>query len=209
MEVDVVDREVSIAVDEIDEALADTVDGRDVELHRAGARRNRPRAKIERAAERRLGVVDAEREGADDRALDRLHGARNVGRLRVHDDVHRALAVELDLARAVPRDRTEAHRFQHAAQRLRLRRGELDELEPVHAERVLRFGDRFAVEGGRHRGSWLLVRRTQRAVVAIIAYRAPTRVRAAAAIRARAPPPAAAGSSARPSRRGRRAAPAG
>ena len=120
-------------------------------------------------AESGLCVMHAQGEGADDRALDRLDGARNVGGLRVDDDVHRALPVELDLARAVPRDRTEAHRLQDAAQRLRLRRGELDELEPVHAERILRLGDRFAVGGGRHRGSWLVVRRTRRAVATIIA----------------------------------------
>ena len=51
-----------------------------------------------------------------------------------------ALAIERDLARAVARDRLEAHLLHHRAQRLRLRGGELDELDAVDAHRVRRFG---------------------------------------------------------------------
>ena len=128
-EVDVVDREVVVTVDEIDEALADAVDRRNVELHRAGAHGDRPGAELERAPECGVGVAHPDRDRADDGPLDGLHGARHVGRLRVHDDVHRALPIELHLARAVPRDRPKAHRLQHPAQCLRLRCREFDELD--------------------------------------------------------------------------------
>ena len=150
-EVDVVDRELVVAVDEIDEALADAVDRGDVELHRPRAHRNFPRAELERAVECGIGVVEADGDRAQDRRLDRLHGSRNVGRLRIDDDVHRALPVELHLARAMMRDRPEPHHFQHAAQRLRLRRRELDEFDAVDAERVEGFGDRLAVHRIGHR----------------------------------------------------------
>ena len=44
-----------MAVDEIDEAFADAVDRRDVELHRPGAHRDSPGAEVERAAEGEVG----------------------------------------------------------------------------------------------------------------------------------------------------------
>src|SRR5207245_2390018 len=146
-EVDVVDREIFVTVDEIDEALADTVDSGNVELHRPRTHGNRPRAKVERAPEGRVGIAYANRHCADDRPFDGLHGARYIGGLRIDDDVHRALPIELDFARAVVRDRPESHCLEHAAHRLRLRRREFDELESVDAERVLRLGYRFAVQG--------------------------------------------------------------
>src|SRR6266480_4101322 len=37
-EIDVVDGEIAVAVDEVDQAVADAVDAGDVELHRGGAR---------------------------------------------------------------------------------------------------------------------------------------------------------------------------
>jgi hypothetical protein len=50
----------------------------------------------------------------------------------------------------VSRDRPEPHHFEHAAQSLGLRRGEFDELDAVDSERVLGFGDRFAIQRIRH-----------------------------------------------------------
>src|SRR5439155_1738749 len=43
-EIDVVDGEIAVAVDEVDQAVADAVDAGDVELHRRGARRHVPGA---------------------------------------------------------------------------------------------------------------------------------------------------------------------
>ena len=107
---------------------------------------NNVEIQVQRPAIRDLGIADANGEGTDDRALRGLYRARNVGGLRIDDDVHRALPVELDFARPVPRDRPESHPFQHAAHCLRPRRREFDELDAVDAERVLGFGDRFAIQ---------------------------------------------------------------
>src|SRR5882672_472811 len=70
--------------------------------------------------------------------------------MRVDDQVHRALAIEHHLARAVARDRREAHLLQQRAELLRLRGGVLDELEPIDAERI--GGLRQILLGG-HSGS--------------------------------------------------------
>ena len=145
-EIDVVDREFVVPVDEIDEALADAVNRGDVELHRPRPHGDLPRAELERPAERGVGIADAHRERADDRTLGRLHRARDVRRLRVDDDVHLALAIELDLAGAMAGDRPEPHALEHAAQRLRLGRGEFDEFDAVDAEEVVRLRDRFAIQ---------------------------------------------------------------
>ncbi len=152
-EVDVVDRELVVAVDEVDQAVADAVDRGDVELHRPRADGHLPGAEVERAVVRVVGVADAHGEGADHRPLVGLHGAGDVGGLRVDDDVHRTLPVELDLARAVARDRPEPHRLQHAAQRLRPGRREFDELDAVESERVQGFGDGLPSHFVRHRHS--------------------------------------------------------
>ncbi len=145
-EIDVVDREFVVPVDEIDEALADTVNRGNVELHRPRPHGDLPRAELERPAERGIGIANADRERADDGALGRLHRARDVRRLRVHDDVHPALAIELDLAGPMARDRPESHPFEHAAHGLGLGRGEFDEFDAVDAEEVVRLRDRFAIQ---------------------------------------------------------------
>ena len=117
-EVDVVDRELAPAVDEVDAARADAVDRRDVQLHRLHVGRHRPGAAVERApvARRRRRARAARRR--DDRR--RCRSRRGV--VRVDDDVHVALAVQQHLARAVARDRPKAHRLEHLAERLRLAR---------------------------------------------------------------------------------------
>jgi hypothetical protein len=144
--IDVVDREFVVPVDELDEALADAMNRGNVELHRPRPHRYLPRPELARPAERPVGVANADRERADDGPFGGLHGARDIGRLRVDDDVHRALPVELDLAGPVPRDRPEPHPFEHAAQRLGLRRGEFDVFDPVDSERIVGLRDRFAIQ---------------------------------------------------------------
>src|SRR5207237_6004195 len=101
--IDIVDRELIVAIDEVDQALAHAVNRRDVELHRTGAHGDLPCAQVERTPERIVGIADANRKSADDGSLDRLYDARDVGRLRVDDEVHRTLAVDLDFTRTVAR----------------------------------------------------------------------------------------------------------
>jgi hypothetical protein len=64
--------------------------------------------------------------------------------MRVDDDVHAALSVQHHLARAVPRHRAKADRFEHLAERLRPRRRVLDELDAFDAQRVARIDDGLA-----------------------------------------------------------------
>src|SRR5665213_3909090 len=65
-EIDIVDRAARpVAVDEVDEAAADPLDRRDVQLHRPDAARDRLGAQFGGAAVRGGGVADAERDRAD------------------------------------------------------------------------------------------------------------------------------------------------
>src|SRR5207237_3992537 len=64
-EIDVVDRVLAVAVDEVDQAAADALDGRDVELHRPELAVHWLGAELDRAVIGRGGILDAERDGAD------------------------------------------------------------------------------------------------------------------------------------------------
>ena len=149
-EINVIDRELIVAIDEIDQALAHTVNRRDVEFHRTRAHGNLPCAKVERAPERIVGIAHANGKSADDGALDRLHGTRDVGGLRVDDEVHRPLPVELHFARAMPSHELKSHLFEKAAERLRARRREFDELDAVESDRVGGLANRFTFHGACH-----------------------------------------------------------
>src|SRR5204863_4114784 len=89
------------------------------------------------------GIAHAQRECREHR-----RGARRL--VRVDDQVHRALAIEHHLARAVARHGGEAQLLQERAELLRLGGGVLDELQSVDAERVGRLGQVFP---GGHSGS--------------------------------------------------------
>jgi hypothetical protein len=79
------------------------------------------------AAVRIRGVAHAKRDGAD-RGCAARRLAHRVG-VAVDDDVHVALAIEDHLARPMPRHLGESHLAQEAAERERLARGVLDELD--------------------------------------------------------------------------------
>ena len=136
-EVDVVDRELAIAIDEVDAAGAHAVDGRDVELHHLHLRRHRPGAALERVPVGGGGVAHAQRDRGDHRRLARaatLRGSALTWALMTTFIV--ALPVQQHLARAVARHRLEAHHLEHLAQRLRPAGRVLDELDAVQPERV-------------------------------------------------------------------------
>ena len=149
-EIDVVDREVAIAVDEIDAARADAVDRGNVELHHFHLRRHDPCAAVDRVAISGRGIAHAQREGRDRRYFRGWRRARLPAGVRVDDDVHVALPVEQHFAGAMARDRVEADHFQNLSERLRLAGRELDELDAVHPQRIGRAGDQFTVGGLSH-----------------------------------------------------------
>jgi hypothetical protein len=72
--------------------------------------------------------------------------------LHVQDEVDVALPEAQHVLGAMPRDSREAHRLEQRLQRLRLWRGEFDELEAVRAERIVeQVGVGLGVHGGLRR----------------------------------------------------------
>jgi len=75
-----------------------------------------------------------------------VHCMGKIGWLGIDDDIHRPLPVEFDFSGSVPRDRTKPHLLKQAAQRLRIRCGELDEFNATDAKGIgAFFGDRFVL----------------------------------------------------------------
>ena len=118
-EIDIVDRVLAVAVDQIDQAAADPLDRRDVQLHRADLAVHRLGAEPDRPVIGRSRVLDAERDRADRRPVQPRKGLRKALGLGVQDEVDVALLVERDVFRAVPRRRDKPHPLE---QRRQLRR---------------------------------------------------------------------------------------
>src|SRR5262245_26764609 len=68
-EVDVVNRALAVAVDQIDQAAADAFDRRNVQLHRPDARLHRLRAQLDTATQRERRILHAERHRARRRTM--------------------------------------------------------------------------------------------------------------------------------------------
>ncbi|OQC07350.1 MAG: hypothetical protein BWX79_01898 [Alphaproteobacteria bacterium ADurb.Bin100] len=149
-EVHVVDRELAVAVHEVDAAAARPVHRRNVELHHFHADRHRPGAALQRAPVGRGRVTHPQCHGGDDRLVVQRAALPCATPMGIDDDIDAALAVQQHLARAVPRDRAKAQRLQHLAQGLGPGGGVFDEFDAFHAQRVGRLVDRFAVVCFRH-----------------------------------------------------------
>ena len=134
------------AVDEIDDRVADALDGRDVQLARRGLPRVAPRAQGQRALVGCLGVLHPEGNGTDAGAVQAGEAlSKGVG-FGVEDEVDAALAVQRHRLVAVLRDGLEAHALEQFAHRLGIGCGVFDEFETVGAHRVVPWG------GGRSGG---------------------------------------------------------
>ena len=90
-EVDVVDRHAAavarVAVDEVDQRVADALDRRNRELHRAGMRLDAPGAVGHARAVGVRRIPDAERDRADRRPVHARERLREARRFRVDDEV--------------------------------------------------------------------------------------------------------------------------
>jgi len=138
VEIDVVDRFAFLeAIDQVERRAADALDRRQAQLHRPGRQLDRLRAELQRARVGGVRVLDPERQAARGRAVLGGEIGRQAVRLAIDDEVDRALAKERDVLRAVARDLGEAEQREHALERARRRRGELDELESHQAHRVV------------------------------------------------------------------------
>src|SRR3989442_10489140 len=140
-EIHVVDRVavivLGIAVDEVDERVADALDRRDAELARPRAAFHAPGAALEEPVVRRRGILHAEGHGAHARAVATSKVLRERARLGVDDEVDVALLVEQHVLVAVPSDRLEAHALEQLAERPGIGHRVLDELEAVGLDRVV------------------------------------------------------------------------
>jgi hypothetical protein len=148
LEVDVVEADVADvaglravlagpAVHQVDQAVADALDGGDVQLAGAGLVGEAPGAQRGGALVGLLGVLHAEGDGADARAVLAREALRERIGLRIQDEVDRALAVQQHVLVAVLGHGREAHALEHLAHGDRIRCRVFDEFEAVGAHGVL------------------------------------------------------------------------
>src|SRR6266851_2191522 len=135
-EIDVVDGVLAIAIDEIDQAAADPLDGGDIELHRPDLAGNGAGALRKRAATGLGRVAHAKGDGADRRSVQPREGLGEAPGLGVDDEIDVALAIEGHVFGAMPRRRDKAHALEQTAEFRRVGRGIFDELEAVGAHRI-------------------------------------------------------------------------
>ena len=156
LEVDVIDADVADgarlravlaapAVDEVDQRIADALDRRDVQLHRAGLVVEAPCAEFQRVLVRLRGILHAERDRADRRAVQAREALRERIGFGVDDEVDVALAVHRHVLVAVARDRGETHPFEQLSERFRVRCRVFDEFEAVGADGVVPVRDLHGV----------------------------------------------------------------
>ena len=125
------------AVDEVDQRVADALDRRNVEFHRARLRVEAPCAEFERPPVGERGVLDAKCDRADRRPVQPRKALREGIRFRVDDEVHAALPVQRHVLVTMPGDGDEPHAGEQAAQRGRVGCRVFDELEAVGSHRVV------------------------------------------------------------------------
>ena len=142
-EIDVVDRSITVAVDEIDEAAADAFDGRDVELHRPRRTRDRLGAELDGPGVGPARILDAKRHGAHRGAVHPGEGLGEAVGLGIDDEIDIALAIEGDILGTMPGEGAEAEALEKRAELAYVGRRVFDEFESVGAHRV--------VEAIRHR----------------------------------------------------------
>jgi hypothetical protein len=147
-EVDVIDADIADAagrsaafaapaIDEVDDAVADALDGRDVELHRPAFRVVTPGAQFDRTTIGVGGVIDAKRNGADRWAVQPSEALGEGVGFGVDDEVDLTLPIQRHVLVPMAGDGDEAHAFEKLAKRNRIGCRVLDELEAVSAHRVV------------------------------------------------------------------------
>src|SRR6266849_10911166 len=118
-EIDVVDGVLAIAIDEIDQAAADPLDGGDIELHRPDLAGNGAGALRKRAATGLGRVAHAKGDGADRRSVQPREGLGEAPGLGVDDEIDVALAIEGHVFGAMPRRRDKAHTLEQTSEHRR------------------------------------------------------------------------------------------
>jgi hypothetical protein len=146
-EVDVIDADVADrtgvailpapAVNKVDQAVADTLDCRDVQFHRPGLRIEPPGAKFERAPVRIRSVVNAKRDCADRWPMQTGETLCERIRLCIDDEVDLPLAIESHLLVTMSRHGDKAHLLEKLAECGWIGCGVFDEFEAGRSHRVV------------------------------------------------------------------------
>src|SRR4051812_36906909 len=110
-------RVLRIAVDEVDERVADSLDGRDVELAGARVRLDAPGATLDQLVIGGSRVAHPECHRAYARTVAPREVLRERARLRIQDEVDVALLVERDVLVPMARHALEAEGFEERAER--------------------------------------------------------------------------------------------
>src|SRR5690606_497718 len=127
----------SVAVDQIDQAVADALDGGDGEFHRPDMGFDAPGAELAGALVGLGGIPDAEGHGTDRRTMDAGEALGKAFRLGIEDEVDVALAIKRDVLRPVLRHGGKAHALEQGCQLGGFGCGIFDELETVGAHGVV------------------------------------------------------------------------
>ena len=141
VEIDVIDAAaLAIPVHQINQRIADALDGRNVELHRPHLVFHPPGAERQGALVGGGRILHPESDGADAGTVHAREALREALLLAVDDEVDVTLAEQRDILGAMPRHLDEAHALEKPSERLGIGRGVLDELEAVGAHRIDRIG---------------------------------------------------------------------
>ena len=134
--IDVINRELVVAVHKVNTAFANAVNGRDVQLHHLDPRRHGPGASLQRTAVRRGRIAHTQGHGGYHGFVILRRCAARRRPMGVDDDIDSALSVQQHFSRAVPRHGPKAHHLQHLPQCLGFAGGVFNELNAFQPERV-------------------------------------------------------------------------
>ena len=135
-EIDVVQRMLAEALDQVQAGAADAPDRRQVQFHRPGAVRNALGAELERAPVGIGGIADPEGKGAHRRAVQAGEVGAETGRFGIDDEMDITLLPQRDALGAVQAGTDEAQLGEQRFQRRGLGGDEFDELETVGSHRI-------------------------------------------------------------------------
>ena len=115
-EIHVVYGALAIAVDEVDQAAADSLDRGNVEFHRTGRSGPRLRSQFERAREGEARVGDAKCHGTRAGSVRAREFLRKAVVFRIDDEIDIALVVQGHVLRPMPRNRRQPHALEQPPQ---------------------------------------------------------------------------------------------
>jgi len=133
-EIDVVDIEiVAIAINQVNDRIADAANARNVQLARAGIHVHRLGALSQQMLVGLAGIADAKAHATGGRAMLAREIPCGGFRLVIGDEVDAALAPQLDILGPVAGNLRKTDQVEHRFQLAFFRRGKFDELETVEA----------------------------------------------------------------------------